>query len=93
MTRLFNYAAAIRFTCKLHPLNDAHVAARRKSIDSLEAILECVQASSRRQAGHDIVDECNLSPINTSAYLRQLCQEGKLVRSGEKSAATYSLPS
>lgn len=57
-----------------------------------EEILACVKrrGSAQRAA---IVEECHLSPANATAYLRRLCADGKLIRHGEKSATTYSLPS
>jgi hypothetical protein len=58
--------------------------------DCLEAILACVARHTVTQRA-TIIAECHLSPANASAYLRQLCQEGKLQRSGEKRATTYTL--
>ena len=56
----------------------------------LDAILECVRRHTVTKRA-TIVDECHLSPVNASAYLRQLCEDGKLIRRGEKSATTYTL--
>ncbi len=57
---------------------------------SLEAILACVVRHAVAQRA-TIVGECHLSPANASAYLRQLCAEGKLLRRGEKRATMYRL--
>jgi len=57
----------------------------------LEAIIACVQRHTTTQRA-TIVEECGLSPANASIYLRRLCDEGRLVRHGEKSATTYRLP-
>jgi predicted transcriptional regulator len=57
----------------------------------LDAILACVQRHTVTKRA-TIIKECHLSPANASAYLRQLCQDGKLIRRGEKSATTYALP-
>ena len=64
---------------------------RTQVAECLDAILACVQnhAVTKRAT---IIEKCHLSPANASTYLRQLCQEGRLIRTGEKSAATYSLP-
>ena len=58
---------------------------------TLESILACVQRHTVTKRAI-IMAECHLSPANASAYLRQLCQDGKLIRQGEKSATTYQLP-
>jgi len=58
----------------------------------LEAIIACVQRHTSAQRA-TIAEECQLSPANASIYLRRLCEEGRLIRQGEKSAATYTLPS
>lgn len=58
----------------------------------LDAILACVERHTVTQRA-TIVEECHLSPVNASAYLRQLCQDGKLIRHGNKRATTYALPS
>ncbi len=57
----------------------------------LNAIVACVSRHTEARRA-TIIDECRLSPTNTSIYLRQLCQEGRLVRRGEKRAATYMVP-
>jgi predicted transcriptional regulator len=57
---------------------------------SLEAILACVARHGIAQRA-TIITECHLSPANASAYLRQLCAEGKLLRHGEKRATTYTV--
>lgn len=67
---------------------------RRRQADvtaCLEAIVACVRRHTSAQRG-TIAEECRLSPANASIYLRRLCEEGRLVRQGEKSATTYSLP-
>ncbi len=56
----------------------------------LEAIMTCVQHHTITQRA-TIIAECGLSPANASAYLRQLCKAGKLIRRGEKRATTYTL--
>lgn len=57
----------------------------------LDAIVACVQRHTTTQRA-TIVEECHLTPANASMYLRRLCEEGRLIRQGEKSATTYSLP-
>ena len=57
----------------------------------LEAILECARSLTVINRAM-IIGKFHISPVTATAYLRQLCQEGKLVRSGERRAATYSLP-
>ncbi len=57
----------------------------------LNAILECAQRHTVINRA-TIIDKCHLSPITATAYLRQLCLEGRLVRCGDKRATTYSLP-
>jgi len=57
----------------------------------LDSILECVQRHAIITRA-TIIDKCHLSPITATTYLRQLCQEGKLIRNGDKRATTYSLP-
>lgn len=57
----------------------------------LDAIVECVKHHTVTKRA-TIIEKCHLSPINASTYLRQLCLEGRLLRSGEKSATTYTLP-
>jgi len=67
---------------------------RRRQADvtaCLEAIIACVRRHTSAQRG-TIADECQLSPANASIYLRRLCEEGRLIRQGEKSATTYRLP-
>jgi predicted transcriptional regulator len=67
---------------------------RRRQTDvaaCLEAIIECVQRHTSAQRA-TIADECQLSPANASIYLRRLCEEGRLIRQGAKSATTYRLP-
>lgn len=67
---------------------------RRRQTDvnaCLEAIVACVQQHTSAQRA-TIAEECELSPANASIYLRRLCEEGRLIRQGEKSAATYALP-
>jgi len=64
---------------------------RRQSGAVQDAILECVRKHSSAKRA-TIIAECHLSPANASAYLRRLCEEGKLVKSGEKSATTYTMP-
>jgi len=66
---------------------------RRNQTDitaSLDAIVACVQRHTIAQRA-TIAEECQLSPANASIYLRRLCEEGRLVRQGEKSATTYRL--
>jgi septal ring factor EnvC (AmiA/AmiB activator) len=58
----------------------------------LGAIVACVQRHTSAQRG-TIADECQLSPANASIYLRRLCEEGRLILQGAKSATTYTLPS
>jgi predicted transcriptional regulator len=68
---------------------------RRRQTDvaaCLEAIVACVQRHTSAQRA-TIAEECQLSPANASIYLRRLCEEGRLIRQGEKSATTYMLPS
>lgn len=68
---------------------------RRRQTDvaaCLEAIVACVQRHTSAQRA-TIAEECQLSPANASIYLRRLCEEGRLIRQGEKSATTYLLPS
>jgi len=68
---------------------------RRRQTDvaaCLEAIVACVQRHTSAQRA-TIAEECQLSPANASIYLRRLCEEGRLIRQGEKSATTYTLPS
>jgi septal ring factor EnvC (AmiA/AmiB activator) len=68
---------------------------RRRQTDvaaCLEAIVACIQRRTSAQRG-TIAEECQLSPANASIYLRRLCEEGRLIRQGEKSATTYTLPS
>lgn len=68
---------------------------RRRQTDvaaCLESIVACVQRHTSAQRG-TIAEECQLSPANASIYLRRLCEEGRLIRQGEKSATTYTLPS
>jgi hypothetical protein len=70
----------------------AHTRRRQSDVAaSLEAIVACVQRHTTTQRA-TIVEECGLSPANASIYLRRLCQEGRLMRRGEKSATTYMLP-
>lgn len=57
----------------------------------LDAIVACVQRHTTTQRA-TIVEDCHLTPTNASLYLRRLCEEGRLIRRGEKSATTYSLP-
>lgn len=57
----------------------------------LDAIVECVKQHTIAKRA-TIIEKCHLSPVNASTYLRQLCQEGRLQRNGEKSATTYTLP-
>ncbi|MHB9129940.1 MAG: hypothetical protein ACYDBB_02485 [Armatimonadota bacterium] len=57
----------------------------------LDAIVACVRRHTTTQRA-TIVAECHLTPANASMYLRRLCEEGRLIRRGEKSATTYSLP-
>lgn len=65
---------------------------RRTAVTNcLDEILACVQRHTVTQRA-TIVEECHLSPPNATVYLRQLCQEGKLIRHGEKRATTYALP-
>ena len=67
---------------------------RRRQTDitaCLEAIVACVQRHTSAQRA-TIAEECELSPANASLYLRRLCEEGRLIRQGEKSATTYMLP-
>lgn len=67
---------------------------RRRQTDvtaCLEAIVACVERHTSAQRG-TIAEECQLSPANASIYLRRLCEEGRLIRQGEKSATTYRLP-
>jgi len=75
------------------PVPDQQRTRRRqaKVVQSQDAILECVKRHTAAKRA-TIIAECHLSPANASAYLRRLCQEGKLIRSGEKSATTYTLP-
>jgi len=80
------------------PINMEPVLAQRQTrrgqtqvSQSLEAILECVKNHIFTKRA-TIIDECHLSPANASIYLRQLYQEGKLIRIGDKGATTYSLP-
>ena len=70
----------------------AHTRRRQTDVAAgLEAIIACVQRHTTTQRAN-IVEECGLSPANASIYLRRLCQEGRLIRRGEKSATTYLLP-
>jgi hypothetical protein len=70
----------------------AHTRRRHADVAAcLEAIIACVQRHTTTQRA-TIVEECGLSPANASIYLRRLCQEGRLIRRGEKSATTYMLP-
>jgi len=64
---------------------------RAQVAQCFEAILDCVRRHVVTKRA-TIMTECHLSPANASIYLRQLCQEGRLLRQGEKSGATYSLP-
>jgi len=64
---------------------------RRQSTVVEDAIIECIRSHAAAKRA-TIIAECHLSPANASVYLRRLCDEGKLVKSGEKSATTYSLP-
>jgi len=67
---------------------------RRRQTDvaaCLEAIIACVQRHTSAQRA-TIAEECQLSPANASIYLRRLCEEGRLIRQGEKSETTYRLP-
>ena len=68
---------------------------RRRQTDvtaCLEAIVTCVQRHTSAQRA-TIAEDCQLSPANASIYLRRLCEEGRLIRQGEKSATMYTLPS
>lgn len=70
----------------------AHTRRRQSDVAAcLETIIACVQRHTATQRA-TIVEECSLSPANASIYLRRLCQEGRLIRRGEKSATTYMLP-
>ena len=67
---------------------------RRRQADvtqCLDAIMDCVKRHAVTQRA-TIIAECHLSPATASAYLRQLCQEGRLIRHGEKRVTTYELP-
>ena len=57
----------------------------------LDAIVACVKCYSVTQRA-TIIKECDLTPANASAYLHQLCIDGRLIRRGEKRATTYTLP-
>ncbi|OPZ83443.1 MAG: hypothetical protein BWY76_02273 [bacterium ADurb.Bin429] len=59
--------------------------------DCLDAIVACVQQHVTAQRA-TIAEECQLSPANASSYLRRLCEEGRLIRQGEKSATVYRVP-
>ena len=61
-----------------------------KTTDTLAAILACVKQHGTVKRGM-IMEHCNLSRGNAALSLRQLVDDGKLVRQGERSAATYSL--
>jgi ribosomal protein S25 len=56
-----------------------------------DAVLACVTRHYVVKRA-TVATECHLSPILASRYLKELCEEGKLVRHGEKSITTYALP-
>lgn len=56
-----------------------------------DTILACVQRHGSVPRA-TIVAECQLTPAKATAALRRLCQAGTLVRHGEKSQTTYSMP-
>jgi hypothetical protein len=57
----------------------------------IEAVLACVKHHYVVKRA-TVAKECHLPPNDASRYLKHLCDDGKLVRLGDKSAATYSLP-
>lgn len=70
--------------------------AKRRRAETMEAkrrdaVLACVARHFVAKRA-TIATECHLSPTHASRYLKQLCEEGKLIRHGEKSITTYSLP-
>jgi predicted transcriptional regulator len=64
---------------------------RKPVAENLECVLDCVKRHGMASRAL-IITECGLSAAIASSYLRQLTQNGRLVRQGEKRAAVYQLP-